>query len=338
MSVLPKRAATWLPALLLSVAVLGQVGADAADGKDLAGDTTIRLSTSAHEPVTPIPVSVVLDSGKVALGHALFFDRRLSGDNTRSCAGCHQLPPLKASRPLEGMSTLQGDPPRSVPLLYNSGVLFWYNWDGRYRTLEEVISGAVTQPDKLATTWKALLARVEADYATRFAALYGQGLTVEQVTDVLAEFLRSLNTPNARFDRFLRGESNVLSADEASGYALFKEIGCSSCHSGVALGGNFFERFYIYDHAGEESEPRLQDQGRYYLTQDESDRNVFRVPSLRNVAHSAPYFHDGSAPDLEEAVEEMGEHQLGLVLTEEQRRLLVVFLQTLSADHQGVKP
>ncbi len=338
MSVRPKRGKTGLPALLLMVGAMSTISISVAYAQDPSHDTTIRLSSSPQEPVTPIPVSLELDSDKVALGHDLFFDRRMSGDNTRSCAGCHQLPPLKASRPLTSGPALQGDPKRSVPLLYNSGVLYWYNWDGRYRTLEGVVSGSVTQPDKLASSWEGLLERLQVEYAPRFAALYGRGLTAVQVSDVLAEFLRSLSTPNARFDRFLRGEAGVLSADEANGYALFKEIGCSSCHSGVALGGNFFEKFYIYDHDDEESEPRRRDLGRYYLTQDESDRNVFRVPSLRNVAHSAPYFHDGSAADLDEAVEEMGEHQLGVALSEEQRRLLVAFLHTLSADHQGVKP
>src|SRR5690606_322913 len=152
-------------------------------------------------------------------------------------------------------------------------------------------------------------------YATGFAQAYGRALRRQDVLDALAEFQRSLLTPGARFDRFLGAEPRALSQDERRGYELFRSYGCASCHQGRNLGGNLFQRFGIFANpfAGRGTGERA-DLGRFTVTGRESDRYVFRVPSLRNVALTAPYMHDGSAPTLARAVEIMGRSQLGIDL------------------------
>ncbi len=162
---------------------------------------------------------------------------------------------------------------------------------------------------------------------------YPDGLTKANVVDALSNFERSLITPNARFDRFLRGETNALDSDEQDGYRLFTALGCVACHQGVNLGGNLFQKFGIFGAPQGQQGP--VDQGRFSVTGNERDRGVFRVPSLRNVAVTAPYFHDGRAANLETAVDTMAERQLGKRLEVKQRNAIVKFLNTLTGEYSG---
>jgi cytochrome c peroxidase len=188
------------------------------------------------------------------------------------------------------------------------------------------------------TTWPEVLAKLRADQddIAAFNAAYPDGLTPANVLDALAACERSLITPNARLDRNLKGEHQALTAEEQQGYQLFKAYGCVACHHGVNVGGNLFQKFGIFpDMLGPSLPDAEADPGRFGVTGVARDRGVFRVPSLRNVALTAPYFHDGCAPRLEDAVDTMARVQLGRTLSREEIDLIVQFLHTLTGDYQG---
>jgi cytochrome c peroxidase len=302
-------------------------------------DSRARSTTAfREEPITPVPRAVALDADKVRLGEMLFHDVRLSRGDVLACASCHLL--------AEGGDDNRARSPGvdgellnfNAPTVFNAALSFRLNWRGNFRTLEEQIEAVLLDPHLMNTSWEELLPKLRADEAYResFAAVYGNGPEPAHVLDALATFERSLLTPDARFDRYLRGERNALETEEEQGYELFKAYGCVACHQGVNVGGNLFQKFGIFHdpfaHRGRVSEADL---GRLAITGKEADRYVFRVPSLRNVGVTAPYFHDGRAASLEEAVEAMGRSQLGRSLTEQEIDLIVAFLRTLTGEYQG---
>ncbi|WP_348757441.1 cytochrome-c peroxidase [Candidatus Methylocalor cossyra] len=282
-----------------------------------------------------MPLTVASDPRRVDIGERLFHDTRLSHDGRFSCATCH---PLDRGG-MDGRPravTPGGGPLRNTPTVFNVGLNPAYNWDGKAATLEEHTELVLSNPRLMHTTWPALLAKLCADagYVAAFRAAYRQGLTPDTVVDAIASFERSLLTPNARFDRYLRGEHGALTESERAGYGLFKEYGCASCHQGVNVGGNVYQKFGIFADAAAKGGAAI-DPGRFAITQVPRDRGVFRVPSLRNVAVTAPYFHDGRAATLEEAVETMARAQLGRTLSREATGLLVQFLRTLTGEYRG---
>jgi cytochrome c peroxidase len=202
----------------------------------------------------------------------------------------------------------------------------------------------LANPLEFASTWPAVVARFSADaqMVSQIKSVYGAAPSQANLSDALATYQRSLPEPS-RFDRFLRGDASAITADERLGYEKFKSYGCVACHQGVNVGGNMFQRLgalgnYFADRGTPET--RL-DQGRFNVTRRESDRHVFKVPSLRNVALTAPYFHDGSVPTLEAAVAAMFKYQLGRPAPEADKRLIVQFLRTLTAqslEKTGNKP
>jgi len=289
------------------------------------------------EPVAPIEPAAQLDPAKVELGRKLFHDPRLSHGDAVACATCHRLDagggdgrvhsPGVDGRPLDF----------NTPTIFNVASNFRLNWRGNFRALEEQNESVLLNARIMSTSWEELLSKLRSDrdYSSDFAALYGSNPGRAQVLDALATFQRSLRTPNSRFDRRLRGERDAISPDEEHGYQLFKSYGCVACHQGVNLGGNLFQRFGIFH---DPFSPRAQteaDLGRFALTGAEDDRQVFRVPSLRNVAVTAPYFHNGQTSSLAEAVGIMARNQLGRELPRDDIASIVRFLDTLTGEYQG---
>jgi cytochrome c peroxidase len=285
------------------------------------------------EPIVPIPLNRASDPKRVALGEQLFGDVRLSGDRGRSCATCH---PLEhggmdgRTRPSATNGSLNA---RNTPTIFNVGLSSVLNWDGVANSLEAHTELVLRNPSLMDITWPEILSRLGADagYVSAFRAAYPDGLTRTNVLDALASFERSLETPDSRFDRYLRGERDALTDSERRGYLLFKAYGCSTCHQGVNVGGNLFQRFGIF---AEALDPDI-DLGRYQITRRPRDRGVFRVPSLRNVAVTGPYFHDGRTPSLALAVVTMARVQLGRKLGQGETDLIVQFLHTLTGQYRG---
>jgi cytochrome c peroxidase len=228
--------------------------------------------------------------------------------------------------------------PRNTPTIFNAGLNASFNWDGIANTLEAHAEIVLLNPSLMNMTWPEILARLstDADYVTSFNTVYVDGLMPASVVDALASFERSLLTPNSRFDRYLRGDQHALTAPEQHGYHLFKSYGCVACHQGINIGGNMYQKFGIFADPGDlQGSAAAVDLGRYAVTRVPRDREVFRVPSLRNVAVTAPYFHDGRTHTLEDAVDTMARVQLGITLTQEEIGFIVQFLQTLTGEYHG---
>jgi cytochrome c peroxidase len=290
------------------------------------------------EPITPIAKVEIADLAKVALGETLFHDRRLSRGNVVACVSCHTLDQAGDDQ-LERSSGIDGRPlDFNTPTIFNAALNFRLSWRGNFRTLQEQNEAVLLDSRIMDTNWNELLAKLRADpdYDAQFAAAYGARPERASVLDALAAFQRSLVTPNARFDRYLRGERNAITADEERGYRLFKAYGCSSCHQGQNIGGNLFQKFGIFsDPFAASANVNESNLGRFTITRQDADRHVFRVPSLRNVAVSAPYFHDGRTASLAQAVEVMARTQLDRELAKQDVDLIVAFLGTLTGKYRG---
>ncbi len=292
----------------------------------------------SDEPLKPLPTELKLDPRKVALGERLFNDKRMSRDNSMSCASCHNL----AKGGVDGLQTSVGiggaKGPINAPTVFNSSLNFRQFWDGRAASLEEQVDGPVHNPKEMGSTWPEVIDKLAKDHALveQMKQSYPDGLQVKNVKDAIAVFERSLTTPNARFDKYLRGDKAALSADELRGYQLFKAYGCVACHQGVNVGGNMFQSFGVMgDYFGKRGNVTAADLGRFSVTKNEADRHVFKVPSLRNVALTAPYFHDGSAKTLADAVDVMFKFQLGRPASAQDKELIVKFLHTLTGEYKG---
>jgi cytochrome c peroxidase len=284
------------------------------------------------EPIRPLRPADGLDPARVELGRRLFHETRLSGDGAVACATCHDL----ARGGADGLPVSLGAGSRAgsinAPTILNAALGFRQYWNGRAATLEEQIDGPLLAAHEMDSSWPKALAVLEADpaYRTGFAQLYGS-VTEDGVRNALAAFQRSLPAP-APFDRFLAGDETAIPADAWAGYLLFKSLGCVACHQGTGVGGNMFQRMgLLADYFADRGGVTSVDLGRYNVTGREEDRFVFKVPSLRNVALTAPYFHDGSAATLEEAVRIMARYQLGRSVTAEETRLIAAFLHTLTS-------
>src|SRR5208337_3413308 len=272
-----------------------------------------------QEPITPIPAAPSQDPRRVALGEQLFQDWRLSHDNARRCLTCHD------TRTNGGSANAHDTTPRGEPIpfntltIFNAALSFRLNWEGNFRSLEREVEHAIGSPELMASSVEEVVGKLQADpdLVKRFRDAYGRGPDRDNLLDAIAAFERSLTTPGSRFDRWLAGDAGAITAEELSGYQLFKSLGCISCHQGVNVGGNLFQRHGIFHPLGS-PEPEL-----------------VRVPSLRNVATTAPYFHDGSAATLAEAVRAMGFAQLDRVLTDDQVAAIVAFLKTLTGTYNG---
>lgn len=284
----------------------------------------------ANELITPIPLDVQYDKKKANLGKKLYHDTRLSIDDTISCASCHILSEggddnLSVAVGVEGQTGT-----RNSPTVLNSRYNFVQFWDGRAKDLQEQAEGPVLNPIEMNSNFKQVIAKLSQDieYKTLFDEIYEDGITMLNITDAIAEFEKALVTPNSRFDQYLRGNENILSDEEKQGYELFKSYGCISCHNGINIGGNLFQKIGIVKNFT--SPPH--EFGRFNVTKKEKDKLVFKVPSLRNIELTAPYFHDGSIHTLDDAVLKMIDHQVGVVLQANDVDKIVAFLKTLTGE------
>lgn len=290
------------------------------------------------EPLKPLPAAPPQDAQQVALGKQLFNDSRLSVNNTLSCASCHNLSKNGADdKPFSiGFDGQAVDV--NTPTVFNASLNFIQFWNGRVDTLEDQVKEVVVSHVEMGNTWENVVATLgrDATYSEAFRKAYANGLTAQNVQNALASYETTLRTPNSRFDQYLAGNTEVLTLEEKYGYQRFKSYGCIACHQGVNIGGNMFQKFGVMgDYFKARGNPTNSDLGRYLITGAEEDRNVFRVPGLRNVDVTAPYFHDGSAKTLEEAVDVMFTYQLGRVAPAEDKRLIILFLKTLTGDFLG---
>jgi len=289
---------------------------------------------TSREPLEALPPLPTLDARVVALGRRLFHEPRLSGDGRVSCSSCHALERGGSDSKPFSMGASKKVGLINAPTVYNSALNFVQFWDGRAATLEEQIGGPITNPIEMGSSWEKALAALQADpsYVADFSALPG-GVTEPNVRRAIADFERTLLTRGSAFDRFLAGDEAALGSEARAGYEMFKSVGCIACHQGRNVGGNMFQRFGVLgDYFKDRGHVSESDYGRYNVTHNESDRYVFRVPSLRNVVHTAPYFHDGSAETLTQAVQVMARYQLGRKLSEEQVKEIIAFLTSLSGD------
>lgn len=284
--------------------------------------------------ILPLPAPPVDTDGSIALGMRLFHDPRLSADQTISCANCHQLDRggedgLVVSPGVDGkLGKL------NAPTVLNSGLNLSQFWDGRAATLEEQIDGPIHAEVEMASNWPLIISRLQQDpsYVETFSQIYKSPITEGAIKNAIANFERSLITPDSPFDLYLKGDKSALNDTQRLGYQRFQELGCISCHQGINIGGNMYQRIgVIGDYFADRGNVTESDFGRYNVTGHEEDRYRFKVPSLRNVALTAPYFHDGKTATLEEAIRKMAYYQLGEELSEGDITHISAFLHSLTA-------
>lgn len=294
----------------------------------------------AGEPVRPIHSSLEVDEAKAALGFALFHDPRLSVDNTVSCASCHALETAGVDNHQysHGVDDQLGGV--NAPTVYNAVYNFVQFWDGRAKTLADQAAGPPLNPVEMASkSFDEIVAKLKKDkeFTRAFNAVYPDGLNEKNITNAIEEFERTLITPDSRFDKWLRGDSEAITQEELEGYNLFKQYDCATCHVGPNLGGQSYELMGLRKHyfADRGMELTHEDNGRFKETNLERDRHRFKVPGLRNIEHTWPYYHDGTRHTLEEAVDDMALYQSGVELTESEVDLITSFLKTLTGEYKG---
>lgn len=288
-------------------------------------------SVIAAEPVQPISPVKEINLAQVELGKKLFFDPRLSKSGFISCNSCHNLSMggtdnLKTSI---GHKWQQG--PINSPTVLNSSLNIAQFWDGRAADLKEQAGGPIANPGEMASTHTLALDVLQSipAYTTEFKQVFGSDkINIEQVTQAIAEFEKTLVTPNSRFDQWLLGNKNAITEQELAGYNLFKQVGCTACHNGEALGGNSFQKMGLV----KPYKTSNTAEGLSGVTGKDADRFKFKVPTLRNVEMTYPYFHDGEAATLTDAVDVMGKLQLGKQFSESENAQIVAFLKTLTGD------
>ena len=285
----------------------------------------------AAEPVQPIAAHKVTNPAKVELGKKLWFDPRLSRSGFISCNSCHNL----SMGGSDNLKTSIGDKwqkgPINSPTVLNSSLNMAQFWDGRAKDLKDQAGGPIANPGEMAFTHDLAVDMLRSipQYVAEFRKVFGNDkLDIDQVTLAIAAFEETLVTPNARFDKWLKGDKKAINAQELSGYRLFKDSGCVACHNGQNLGGTSFQKMGLV-------EPYKTDnpaEGRSAVTGNDAERFNFKVPTLRNVELTYPYFHDGAADTLAEAVDTMGRIQLGRKFSDKENADIVAFLKALTGD------
>jgi cytochrome c peroxidase len=312
------RAQAAMSACLVLLFLATGASAQAPDSKPPAGTRPDTKPLADQEPITPIPPPPAADPRKLALGERLFGDTRLSGDGKLACSSCHDLQTNGAGKGRRTESHDGSKAPFDTLTVFNAALNFRLNWEGNFRTLDAQAESSLENPANMRSSVEEVVRKLNADphMVESFRAAYGREPDRASFLDALVTFEKSLLTPGSRFDRWLDGDASALSAEELDGYQTFKSLGCSSCHQGANAGGNLFERQGIF------------------RTLVQAKPEIVRVPSLRNVATTPPYFHDGSTPTLKEAVRKMAAAQLDRTLSDQQVDAIVAFLNTLTGTYR----
>jgi cytochrome c peroxidase len=271
---------------------------------------------------------VAAEDAKSKLGRALYFDERLSKNHDLSCNSCHDL----SRYGVDGAQFSSGHKgqlgARNSPTVYNARDHVAQFWDGRAKDLVEQAKGPILNPVEMASSEARVVATLRSmpEYVAMFRDAFGSGITFRRVAEAIASFEKRLVTPG-RFDKYLRGDETALDQNEKAGLARFIKLGCVTCHNGEAVGGGSFQKLGLQN-----AWPGLKDEGRFVVTKNPEDKFKFRVPSLRNIAKTAPYFHDGAETRLDEVVRKMAFHQLGVTLRDDEVSSLVAFLNALTGE------
>ena len=289
-----------------------------------------QTSINQDRMITPLPTRIPYDKEKAMLGKQLYMDTSLSKDGKVSCNTCHDLKRYGVDNEIFSIGA-DGvlDEPFNSPTTFNSVFNFVQFWDGKAKNLADQAKNPFINPKEMALKDEAeVVKRVEANakYKASFDKIYGQ-ITMQNITDAIAEFEKTLITPNSPFDRYLNGDENAISSQAKRGWEAFKSNGCVACHQGQNVGGTMYQKIGIF-----EPYPNQENLGRYEITKIESDKMVFKVPSLRNVAKTAPYYHDGSIPTLDACVQFMAYYQLGRFLDQQTVDDIVAFLESLTGE------
>lgn len=291
---------------------------------------------AANEPIQPIKAVTPENVDVAELGKMLFFDPRLSKSGFISCNSCHNLSMGGTDNIKTSIGHKWQQGPINAPTVLNSGMNLAQFWDGRAKDLKEQAGGPIANPKEMGFTHE-MAEKVIASipqYREYFKKAFGSDkVTIDRITTAIAQFEETLVTPGSKFDKWLEGDKNALNKKEQEGYALFKSSGCIQCHNGPAVGGTSYQKMGVYK-PYETKNPAI---GRMDVTGNEADRNVFKVPILRNIELTYPYFHDGEAATLEQAVETMGRIQLNREFNKDEISKIVAFLKTLTGNQPDIK-
>jgi cytochrome c peroxidase len=301
----------------------------------------------ANEFIQAMPKKIKYDKEKALLGKKLFFDTILSKDNTISCASCHNLELGGVDNRQFSLGINGQKGVINTPTVLNSIFNFRQMWDGRIKTLAHQVQFPITSPVEMGNSFENLIISLKkiSYYNKTFSTVYQNGITKENIGDALEEFQKTLITPSA-FDDYLRGDENAITENQKKGYELFSKKGCVSCHNGINIGGGLYAQFGLTDEIiannlidsnntyKDGNNPNF---GLYNITKNDFDKFYFKVPTLRNVALTYPYLHNGRIKTLKEAISSISKAQLGLDLTEEETLLIEDFLKSLNGKITIIK-
>lgn len=323
--------------LLSSAAILAACKNERTDQKNNGEYEAIyETATAFFQPISSLDLDTP-DPDKVNLGKHLFFDTRLSGEGNISCNSCHNLNTFGVDNerfsPGDAPGTFGG---RNSPTVFHAALHKMQFWDGRAADVEEQAGGPILNPlEHNIKDEQQLVDRLKEVelYQNLFAKAYGgdNPITFANLTNAIGAFERTL-IPEGRFDKYLAGDQNALNDQEKRGLKTFIDSGCITCHSGAALGGQMLQKFGLFHDYWKETRSDDVDLGLYEISERESEKYFFKVPGLRNIVHTGPYFHDGSIDDLHEAVRIMGILQRNVDLSADEINDIVAFFDSLTAD------
>jgi cytochrome c peroxidase len=300
------------------------------------GVLVTSINVSANEPIQPIKAAKVTNADMVELGKMLFFDPRLSKSGFISCNSCHNLSMGGTDNIPSSIGHKWHQGPINAPTVLNASMILAQFWDGRAKDLKEQAGGPIANPGEMGSTHKLAVDVIQSipQYRGYFQKAFGSDqVDIDRITSAIAAFEETLVTPGSRFDKWLEGDKKALNQQELEGYELFKSSGCSGCHNGPAVGGTLYQKLGVHQPYKTESKA----EGRKAVTGKDTDLNVFKVPTLRNIELTYPYFHDGAVATLEDAVKTMGKVQLDRDFNKKEIDSIVAFLKTLTGEQPDIK-